>query len=61
MSLLPENKPKTFEKTPKIFFIWGGSMSGKTYLARQFPNPIILNTDGNAKKVSTPSVDIKDF
>lgn len=36
-------------------------MSGKTYLARQFPNPIIFNTDGNAKKVDTPSVEIKDF
>lgn len=61
MVVLPENKPTDFNKTPRIFFIWGESMSGKTYLARQFPNPIILNTDGNADKVDTPSIKIKDF
>lgn len=61
MITLPENKPKEYDKTPKRFFIWGPSMSGKTYLARQFPNPILLNTDGNAKKVDTPSISIKNF
>jgi len=61
MGLLPANKPKDKDITPKVFFIWGQSMSGKTYLARQFPNPVILNTDGNAKKVTTPSVEIYDF
>ncbi len=61
MSLLPKNEPKTKDITPKMFFIWGQSMSGKTFLARQFPNPIILNTDGNAKKVTTPSVEVFDF
>ena len=61
MIILPENKPKEFDKTPRIFFIWGESMSGKTYLARQFPNPIILNTDGNADKIDTPSIKINDF
>ncbi len=59
--ILPVNKPKDKDITPKVFFIWGESMSGKTYLARQFPSPLILNTDGNAKKVNTPSVEIFDF
>lgn len=59
--LLPVNKPKEKDITPKVFFIWGQSMSGKTYLARQFPNPVIINTDGNAKKVNTPSVEVHDF
>ena len=59
--LLPANKPKEKDITPKVFFVWGQSMSGKTYLARQFPNPVIINTDGNAKKVDTPSVEICDF
>ena len=59
--LLPINKPKEKDITPRMFFIWGQSMSGKTYLARQFPSPVILNTDGNAKKVDTPSVEIKDY
>lgn len=60
-TLLPANKPKDKDITPKVFFIWGQSMSGKTYLARQFPNPVIINTDGNAKKVDTPSVEVYDF
>lgn len=59
--LLPANKPKDKDITPKVFFIWGQSMSGKTYLARQFPSPVIINTDGNAKKVDTPSVEVYDF
>lgn len=59
--LLPANKPKEKDITPKVFFIWGQSMSGKTYLARQFPSPIIINTDGNAKKVDTPSIEVHDW
>ena len=59
--LLPVNKPKEKDITPRTFFIWGQSMSGKTYLARQFPSPVIINTDGNAKKVDTPSVEVSDF
>jgi GTPase SAR1 family protein len=61
MGLLPKNEPKEKDITPRMFFIWGQSMSGKTYLARQFPNSLIVNTDGNAKKVNTPSIDVKDF
>ena len=61
MTILPENKPMEKDITPKVFFIWGQSMHGKTYLARQFPNPIILNTDGNGKKINTPHVEITDF
>lgn len=59
--LLPENKLKQKDITPKNYFIWGQSMSGKTYLARSFPNPLIINTDGNALKVDTPSIIIADF
>lgn len=59
--LLPKNEPKQRDITPKNFFIWGGSMSGKTFLARSFPEPIIINTDGNAKKVDTPSIEVYDF
>ena len=61
MGLLPKNEPKEKDITPTKFFIWGQTMSGKTYLARKLPNPVILNTDSNAKKVTTPSIDIKDF
>ncbi len=61
MPILPENKLMEKDITPKVFFIWGQSMHGKTYLAKQFPNPIILNTDGNGKKIDTPHIDILDF
>jgi len=61
MGILPKNELKTKDITPTVFFIWGQSMSGKTYLARRFPDPVILNTDGNARKVDTPSVNIYDF
>ena len=61
MTLLPENKEMEKDITPKVYFIWGQSMHGKTYLARQFPEPIILNTDGNGKKITTPHTDIVDF
>ena len=47
MSILPKNINKETDLTPKIFLIWGESMSG--------------NTDGNAKKVNTPSVEITKF
>ena len=59
--LLPINKPKEKDITPTTFFVWGGSMSGKTFLSRLFPSPIIINTDGNAKKVETPSIEVYDF
>ena len=61
MTLLPKNEPMERDITPKVFFIWGQSMHGKTYLARQFPNPLIINTDGNGKKITTPHVDVRDF
>lgn len=61
MIKLPANEPKVADITPKSFLIWGESMSGKTYLAREFESPLIINTDGNATKVNTPSVAIKTF
>lgn len=61
MIILPKNEPKIADRTPKSFLIWGESMSGKTYMAREFESPIIINTDGNADKVDTPSVAIKNF
>lgn len=60
MSYLPPNKPKKTIETPRNFFIWGQTMHGKSYLASEFPNPIILNTDGNADQIETPSVDLKN-
>lgn len=59
--ILPANELKTADVTPKNILIWGESMSGKTYLAKEFESPLIINTDGNASKITTPSVFIKNF
>ena len=59
--ILPENKNKEVLNIPKHFLVWGQSMSGKTYLARKFPNPLILNTDGNGDKIPEPTIEITDF
>lgn len=60
MAALPANKPKQTIEVPRNFFIWGPTMNGKSYLASEFPNPVILNTDGNANQIETPSVDLKN-
>lgn len=60
MAALPANKPKQTIEVPRNFFIWGPTMNGKSYLASEFPNPVIFNTDGNANQIETPSVDLKN-
>src|SRR5690606_5355790 len=46
------------KETPRNFVIYGGTMHGKTYFADEFPNPLNLNTDGNADMIETPSINI---
>lgn len=58
MSFLPKNERKVPVETPKVFVIYGESMHGKSYLADEFPNPVIFNTDDNARAVETPSIAI---
>lgn len=60
MSILPPNKRKIAKETPRNFVIFGGTMHGKTYFADEFPNPINLNTDGNADMIETPSINIRN-
>lgn len=61
MSILPPNKPQVPKDTPRNFFIWGPTMGGKSFLASQFPNPIIFNTDGNAEANTVPSVQLRNI
>lgn len=61
MSILPPNKPQVPKDTPRNFFVWGPTMSGKSFLASQFPNPIIFNTDGNAEANTVPSVQLRNI
>lgn len=58
MFILPKNKPQEPVHTPRNYFVYGETMSGKSYLANEFPNPIILNTDGNARANSVPAIQL---
>lgn len=51
-------KPKS---QPHNFFIWGETMSGKSYFSSYFPNPLILNTDGNSEQGQAPSIQIRNI
>lgn len=53
MTILPKNEPHTPHNTPRNFFIWGATMSGKSYLASYFPDSIVFSTDGNEKNSGT--------
>ncbi|NRO57389.1 hypothetical protein IMAU30014_00001 [Lactobacillus helveticus] len=36
-------------------------MTGKSYFSSFFPNPLILNTDGNSKQGSAPSIQLRNI
>lgn len=60
--LLPKNeKRKVDQIAKKTVWIYGAPFSGKTFFANQFPDPLMLNTDGNIKFVDAPYVPIKDI
>jgi phage nucleotide-binding protein len=59
--LLPKNERRNIEKiSKKVVWLYGVPFCGKTYLANQFPDPLMLNTDGNIKFVDSPYISIKD-
>lgn len=60
--LLPSVERRTTENDPinRRIWIYGQPFSGKTTFANQFPNPLMLNTDGNIKFVDAPYISIKD-
>ena len=61
MLKLPENKRRNLEKVSKrTMWIYGVPFSGKTTFANAFPDPLMLNTDGNIKFVDSPYIRIKD-
>ncbi|MGF7437917.1 AAA family ATPase [Lentilactobacillus senioris] len=60
MTLLPKNEPHKTIDIPRNFFIYGKTMSGKSYLAERFPNPVFLNTDGNSLANKAPSIQLKN-
>lgn len=59
-SILPTNEKKATIDEPKNFFIYGATMSGKSFLAEHFPSPLFLNTDGNALANPFPNIQLKN-
>lgn len=57
---LPADTPVEPHPEPRNFFIWGATMSGKSYFSSFFPHPLSLNTDGNADQGTTPAVQIRN-
>jgi len=59
--LLPKNERRNIEKIEKkVLWLYGSPFSGKTTFANRFPDPLMLNTDGNIKFVDAPYIPIKD-
>jgi phage nucleotide-binding protein len=59
--LLPKNQRRNIEKIEKkVIWMYGSPFSGKTTFANKFPDPLMLNTDGNIKFVDAPYIPIKD-
>jgi len=59
--LLPKNERRNIEKIEKkAIWIYGSPFSGKTTFANKFPDPLMLNSDGNIKFVDAPYIAIKD-
>lgn len=58
---LPKNERRTVAANEnKKIWLYGAPFSGKTYLANEFPDPLMLNTDGNIKYIDAPYIAIKD-
>ena len=59
--ILPVNERRNIEKvTKRTLWIYGKPFSGKTTFANKFPDPLMLNTDGNIKFVDAPYIPIRD-
>lgn len=61
MFKLPDDKPLQPKSQPRNFFIWGATMSGKSYFASFFPHPLVLNTDGNSEQGTAPNIQIRNI
>lgn len=61
MFQLPKVEKLSPKSEPKNFFIWGSPMTGKSYFSSFFPNPLVLNTDGNSKQGTAPSIQLRNI
>ncbi|SLN00175.1 hypothetical protein FM106_18645 [Brachybacterium faecium] len=56
---LPSTERRNVEKVEKrVFWLYGAPFTGKTTFTNEFPNPLMLNTDGNIRFVDAPYISI---
>lgn len=61
MPTLPKNERRKSEAPSKrTMWIYGQPFSGKTTFSDRAPDPLMLNTDGNAVYVTAPYISIQD-
>lgn len=59
--MLPKNEKRNVNVSSRVkVWIYGAPFSGKTTLADQFEDAIMLNTDGNLNSFTSPVVEIKE-
>ncbi len=59
--ILPKNERRSIEEiNKKVVWLYGAPFSGKTTFANKFPDPLMINTDGNIKFVDAPFIPIKN-
>ena len=59
--ILPKNERRDLSAAKKkVIWVYGAPFSGKTFFANSFPDPLMLNTDGNIKFVDAPYIPIRD-
>ena len=55
-----ERRKLSVTNNKKRILLFGAPMSGKTFFANKFPNPLMLNTDGNTDFVDATVLQIKN-
>lgn len=61
MGLLPKNKAVERAQSDKVsIWVMGNPGEGKTTFASQFPNALMINTDGNYTQFDTPAIFLKE-
>lgn len=59
--ILPKNERRNISKVEKkTVWLYGKPFSGKTTFSNAFPDPLMLNTDGNVQFVDAPYLSMKD-
>ena len=59
--ILPKNERRNIQSiNKKTLWLYGAPFTGKTTFANSFPDPLMLNTDGNIKFVDAPFIALKN-